>query len=1742
MTETLLDVLNRRFTADIDPDSDAGQILGCLNPEPPFDDSKLTGKAKVASLTFAPTAGGISVRAAKAQDALVFTVPEGPFNFTIDATPAPVVHVELVGLDVPLPFLRAAQLVGDALQLLPGEKVQLHFPALELVVPSATAPHLAPTHAQGGGVDVTMTPPFVLVGPDTVLGFGFEKVNINLDAPSGPQLTLPTVEIYIAPPGVPALGGHGGGGDITIGLGSGGVSGDFDFQLNRGAAATRPSWLSQVAGHLRLNNNSVTLLALHDQIDMQSAIEQHLGGALNDPGPEKIDVDLSLVLDNGWQATLALSGTGGRNYLWRTQSANGGNVLRDTLGAYAVFGPLLAPNLPDPGSSGYVDLALTAGLAGLITAAKVARTQAVTLYGGQLVVHQPAGQPAEGFLFFDLETLLDLDIELGGNPLIKTRRPIAVRHRSIGLRLDLSANAIKPVFDPSQGFNLDLSDPGMFEVAPPLSDILQPDGTRMARQNPLILEVDLVLKADLGVVKIDRATVRAPVDGQGDPTLTALGVHLNIPGALEGNGYLKLAGDGGFEGSLDVSVVPLLTRAAAQLVLQHLDSGDTAVLATLDLELPIPIVLGASGLGLYGFLGLFGMHFTRNQAAGESPLKWLIDAGGDATKIAAWKPEVHQWALGLGAVIGTVEGGFLAHAKGMVVVEVPGPRLLLVMNADILSTRPDRRGTDMGQFTAVIDIESDSVTIGIILTENLAPLLEVIVPTEIYFNYNDPADWHLDVGGIPPAVPASIKFLSYVRADGYFLISGEDIDNFPPHPLPGFAVAAGVSADLHWGPEEIGLYIRVAVRVDVGISFNPFLVLGQLRLDGELHLFIVSIGVSAQADTKITRDSFWIRADVCGEVDFFFFSVKGCVSLQLGTEPDLPPAPPLLRAVSLHSRSPALLPGTGTDRPIDGSLGEAALLDKNGQPAAPLPVVPIDAIPGLQFEMAPYLDPSCQPLGNTSLESKLPANDWARRGERFYRYTLKSVTVTSSDPNGPFDAGETPVSWWDRHSKQSLGDDNDVQLALLTWSVDPTAAAAERSVQLDERVKRRWGTICTPVARPASLLWVWRPAPLGPAANGWTIHGTAWPDDPGAYRSTPPDDRLLVIEPWRSNNTLADGLSRVNPAFVYGQPPNFTDRVLVAPNTGKIIRPAVDSPRVAALLGALRPAAVDGLVDAIRFGDGLSDIQALIFVRRDLLDTGVLHLRALNAGGESVGPGLRIDPASARVVNALKDLPPRWQDPAGPWLALVEPVVTTWFQSYRDRAHFESFVLVLVETTLPDSTVWVEIGLETDVGIAPPHWGSLIIEAGTGAEILRSKFDEQSRQEQVKQVNGALGADDGKRALLRPKATYTVTVTYDVETADADDSGKPKPTGKSEQGEQSFQFQTDDKPPNRLDPWVLTTDPGSDEGFFFWGDPLRVVFVHGAVRKLFGAYETRELSAVVRAASGKHPPAVPGFDPSNVKLSQTVTGIQTAPLTVMTPYEASLRTAVAGRDCIDTSQGQDRHEKITLKLKLNPSTNYVLDIVADPPADDGVHPLFRRNFSTSRYESAAALAAAVAGNGVQHRRVSNATPLLQCGSGLPTSAPVQVADMDLEAALRAVRWGDLARPSTPRTTVIWLDGASGSPPQPIAVLIETPEPLWRWRDTPQGVTDAGTQRYIMGPTVWLDVIETPDATPLVIRFVSSAGGGRTLVVLAPNARGAVLKLALRRTNSPLIEGDKAVETVQLIAASLTAAPWEDCHE
>lgn len=917
------------------------------------------------------------------------------------------------------------------------------------------------------------------------------------------------------------------------------LSGRLDFETDLEAKMRNPNGAPAINGNLQLHQQSAAA-----------------ADSTTNPQDGVVDFRLTIVHDpatHSWTETLAIGAhPDDVDGLLQVRNIHSGSPtadtrLNDALGSVMILAPIIgtAVGATDPNSaSSYAVLGGTIVGAAAIGAAGFLQTEKITLHGGELRFRQfvPPGDP---MTFSDAGVLFDYAVEFGVDVPslgIKTTRPLKVRYRAIGFNINFQGGGYQPIFDTSKGYELDLSDPGLFALPAPIDNVLKIFAARIAKVNPLTVELDLGMKVDLGVVRIDKFKVKIPVDPFGVPTILPSGISVDISQVLVGSGFVNIVeppaappdqeqpGFGGIEGAFDVSLVPIKLRIAASFGVRPISDAATgrkatAVFLGLIVDLPAPIPLAQSGIGIYGFSGLFAMHYKRlendpnpSDATGPAIL-WLQAAGGEPAKlfnngVALWGPELDRWSFGVGVMLGTTEGGFLVNLRGMFVLELPGPRILVFVKILIVQVMPDLSpGNDLtvGILGVIdLDIARRSFTVGIIVNLEIEEIVSLVVPVELFTKLDDLKNWHLYVGTF--GAPASAKVLDIVRGFGYVMIAGHDITGWPGYgqlrTLPGMAMAAGIGASVVFGDESIGLYLKVSARADVAVSFSPRLFLvGRIQLDGELRLFIVSVGAHGRLDVEAPDPTF-IRGEICGHVDFFFFSVEGCVEVEIGPTPPDPPPPNIVRNLWLQSHAPVITAGQGGDRPIDASLGDAVPVGTGGA----LPVVPIDAVPVIQFLTAPTLGSGLTTFTQPLATPAISPGGWVKLGgARRVTYELTAITLSGATPL--FGPGTPKATWRPDPAASAASGTAAIDLALFSNVPLMGARAMERSTDLTAIVEGVWGGVCRPIAPPAAVLWTFCKQPLGPSGVGWELSGDAWPDPPGTVRHTPVELDLRVDEP-----------------------------------------------------------------------------------------------------------------------------------------------------------------------------------------------------------------------------------------------------------------------------------------------------------------------------------------------------------------------------------------------------------------------------------------------------------------------------------------------------------------------------------------------------------------------------------------------------------------------------------------------------
>lgn len=986
-----------------------------------------------------------------------------------------------------------------------------------------------------------------------------------------------------------------------------------------------PNILRQLGIRIKLERNDLSLLELYGKIDLETELESKIrtespadaGGSLRgstaNPEDGVVDFKLSYQYDQATNETSLA-------FLLKSDdrdtdgiipplenNAAGDNRLLNIFGALLLFAPIInssAKAVGDNNEDGaaWVGLGASIAVPVAIGALNVFRTRKILLHGGEARTRWVTPAPGEPLrsldlgLVFDYEVQFDiiceqLGIGLDRLPTANGPRPapLRARYKAIGFNINYTDTpgykglTYTPIFDASKGYDLDLSDPSLFALPAPLGNLFNIAGARLARFNPVTLEIDFAIKVDLGIITVDKFKLKIPLDPTGPPQIIPSGVKINIPGVIVGNGFVEIIDttivqpDGseitakGIEGGLDITLVSLKIRVAANLGVGTISDPVSkreavSVFLGLRVEFPTPIILGATGLGIYGFMGLFAMHYRRLEAAPDPTkavgpaLNWLIKASGDPTKLRTatsaetamapvgpklWEMAFDRWSFGLGVLMGTAEGGFLVNMQGMFVLELPGPRILIMVKVKMISILPSNpadpaKSLEVGIIGVVdIDFGRKQLTLGVMINFSIEEVLAISLPIELFFKWDNPSDWHLYLGTI--AQPASATILDIVRGSAYLMIQGKTLTYaefgskvpafFQDKVLNGVAIAIGLEASIVLGDESIGIYLKIAAGAHLGVSFSPFLVVGNMYFQGHLRLLIISISAKGNFDLMVSKKpgadelKTFIKGEVCGSIDLWFFEIKACVGLTIGDEDyDVEP-PKLIRGVYLQSFSPVLVSGQGSTKPIDASLGTAPEL--SGSIPGDLIRVPIDSLPVIQLHASPKIGSGF--VANSFIENpgtlsgtggKVKLSD-----EVEVEYILERVSLLEN--GSPYvstsNLSPKPPSVW-RIDRPSNGSPTDTAVDLATFSRTPTTApyAVERSSELESLVNVRWENACKKAAPPASVFHTFCGQPLGYSQSGWILYGTPKPDPEGTIRMEPVQNKLVVVHEGSAENAPGD--------------------------------------------------------------------------------------------------------------------------------------------------------------------------------------------------------------------------------------------------------------------------------------------------------------------------------------------------------------------------------------------------------------------------------------------------------------------------------------------------------------------------------------------------------------------------------------------------------------------------------------------
>ena len=699
------------------------------------------------------------------------------------------------------------------------------------------------------------------------------------------------------------------------------------------------------------------------------------------------------------------------------------------------IGPALLGGISpaDPGGAAVRTGALLAAC-GFVVATDLISDGVATLQ--RFEIEQQLHSPSEG-AGGKTKIVVDYTVSLSiSNDFVQSADPIKVRYKNVGILIDNDLSGLDALEFIYEDTDFEIVDPGRWTMQGVLGDLLGVTEVRIGAGS-VWFEVDLAFALDLGVVEVTKATVRLVIEnGSVSVELRGLAANVDVPGVVKGGGQLKVGTTGELSAAIDLTIIPANISAWAALVHKK---PMTQIAAGVTFATPIP--LASSGLGIIGFLGRFVSNGTRQMAAIADPVEREL-AWYRADELDKYTPQAGQFALGLGAIVGTLpDAGFSFNAVGMLAIEFPDPSVVFAIDASFIA-KPEIQPKEKGdvnnsamKMLGIIAVDEDALVIGIRGSYGIPKLLDVQIPVGAYFPFgNGPGDAYVRIGcdgaGGRSGQPVTMTVLPGIldqKCWSYFMVEEKQLHNLGGDPnfnLDGFSLGFGAGWGFKWGGGPI--YLRASAMLMIGIGTRPFALMGQAKVEGELRLIIVSISISGKVTIRIADNGSYLHGEFCGKVSFLFFDIEGCVEFTIdGNGNPPPPNPgPLVSKLSLADPYARI-----TARGTSGVPG----VDNTCWP---------DTCPVLRFDHRVGVDLAADSFQPTP-SNGWPGNNWSGSTRLKYLYRLESVRLLKN--GAPVGTEDWVSVWWLPTFRPGLPEANQPlssehegwDLALLHWDLAP---------------------------------------------------------------------------------------------------------------------------------------------------------------------------------------------------------------------------------------------------------------------------------------------------------------------------------------------------------------------------------------------------------------------------------------------------------------------------------------------------------------------------------------------------------------------------------------------------------------------------------------------------------------------------------------------------------------------------------
>lgn len=358
--------------------------------------------------------------------------------------------------------------------------------------------------------------------------------------------------------------------------------------------------------------------------------------------------------------------------------------------------------------------------------------------------------------------------------------------------------------------------------------------------------------------------------------IQGINIDLYIPGSVSRDkatviikGYLSLKNDPNgveeYQGGIDFSMPNQGIAASAAMAYKP---KVPSFLVDASLELATPIVLGATGLGIYGFRGIFGKRYvpSKTKIGLTEDTRWWefykkgYEGRGEGIYNAKYLGK-DGTSVGAGISMATIPDQGYSFSSKLIGMFMPDSSVVIMGQAQMLKRRIGLDTSADPPFFASLEISTKHINAYISASMKLPSdgasagrVATVNASAEAYFSFQDPSAWFLALG--KPDNRVSVTLLGLFQSSFYMYISADGIEaaattefnvNKSFGPLKAFLNAYfDASGKMSTKPVQVGGAIKVGAAVGLkifrfkfglsahaGLSMeapNPFLIAGDIKV------------------------------------------------------------------------------------------------------------------------------------------------------------------------------------------------------------------------------------------------------------------------------------------------------------------------------------------------------------------------------------------------------------------------------------------------------------------------------------------------------------------------------------------------------------------------------------------------------------------------------------------------------------------------------------------------------------------------------------------------------------------------------------------------------------------------------------------------------------------------------------------------------------------------------------------------